>query len=379
LKSTLVPTFKACFEAYWLLWFGNSNTYSVVSTEFKLLLESYFSADSVSHFKTTIAEEDANTDIEALMDTIQHYLNHCNQVSAQTPLASSVQDPLSHPILKHYKIGTKTFAVNVDSELVLQIIHPAIAHLSLPATAHNVDTSFVIYQKEAYLYLFKDKKLLSQALKKDYHQIQGKFIMHLLCDLHNKPETDWIGTFHGSTITDGHASMLFVGESGKGKSTLCALLTAHGFDLLADDVSPLLSENQCIYHNPLALSIKKGAFDLLQPLISNFEELPAVNFKTSKGPIKYVPRPTPKKSHYPCKAIILVNYTPKAETLLESVSIKTVLETLIPESWLSPNPLHAKQFINWLETLHFYRLTYSDTQTMIQTVSELFKTFKKPQ
>ena len=96
--------------------------------------------------------------------------------------------------------------------------------------------------------------------------MQGKFIMQLLCTIHDKEEKDWISTFHGSTITDGNSSILFVGESGKGKSTLCALLTANGFDLLADDVSPLLSHNKCIYHNPSAISIKEGAINVLQQL-----------------------------------------------------------------------------------------------------------------
>ena len=84
-----------------------------------------------------------------------------------------------------------------------------------------------------------------------------------------------------------------------------------------------------------------------------------------------------KKDHYPCDAIILVNYKHKSETLLESVSIKTLLETLIPDSWLSPNPLHAKQFLDWLETLEIYKLTYSDTQSVTKTVSKLFKHLNK--
>lgn len=376
MRYLIAPTFEAYFGDYWLLWFASANRYSVVTTAFKSLLDLFLDSDSALDFKSQLdtEEEDANT----LVERLQHYLNDCNAVLSATEADKAVLDRSTDPILKHYKLHSKTVAVYYDSEAVLSIIHPAIAHLSVPTSDKAIDTSFDIYIENDSLCLFKDAQLLRRVPKMDYHHIQGKFIMHLLCTFHNKVETDWIGTFHGSTITDGNAAVLFVGQSGKGKSTLCALLAAHGFDLLADDLSPMLSKNQCIYHNPLALSIKKGSFEVLQPHIPHFKDLPTVNSNKSKGQMTYVPCAYPKKTHYPCKAIILVNYIPKAATQLQEINIKTALETLIPESWLSPNPLHAKQFMAWLETVEFYQLSYSDTQSVTQEVSSLFKAFQKP-
>jgi len=48
------------------------------------------------------------------------------------------------------------------------------------------------------------------------------------------------------------------------------------------------------------------------------------------------------------------------------------LETLIPESWLSPNPKHAKQFLDWLQTLAFYEITYSDTESVLKEIKTIF-------
>ncbi len=322
-------------------------------------------------FEAQIVLEDKTSDPTPIAQTLNTYLNSCNKSRASLKQTSIKIDVSHRSIVKYYSIRGKVIEIYYDSELVLKTIHPALAYLSVEATASPAIT-FDIYIKEKQLYLFKNEALICCVPQRDYHLIQGQFIMHLLCLMHHKLETDWIGTFHGSTITDGNSSILFVGASGKGKSTLCALLASSGFDLLADDVSPMLSESNNMYYNPSAISIKEGAFSLLQPLVADFKDLPVIQFNKSKGLIKYMPCKAPKKDFYPCRAIILVNYKAKSETQLESVSIKTLLETLIPESWLSPNPIHAKAFLDWLDTVCIYQLTYSNTTSVTQEVSQLF-------
>ena len=376
MNNSLAPTYKTLFGEYWVLWYAVSNSYSIVDCSFKTLLDYYLQSDTLDAFKAKVIIDDPVSNPDAIAETICNYLDDCNKSSSPLKDNPLVIDTSNRRILKQYVIKGKTIKIYFDSELVLKTIHPSLAHLEIEPIA-SAQTTFDIYLKNGKLHLFKDEHLISCVPKRDYHLMQGKFIMHLLCTIHTKEEDDWVGTFHGSTITDGNASILFVGESGKGKSTLCALLTANGFSLLADDVSPMLSKNKNIYHNPCALSLKEGAFDVLQPLINNFEGLPIVKFNKTKGLIKYLPCPSPKKNYYPCHAIILVNYKNKAETILESVSIKSLLETLIPDSWLSPNPLHAKHFLDWLETLEIYKLTYSNTKSVTLEISELFKHHNK--
>jgi hypothetical protein len=374
LNASLAPTYNKCFGDYWVLWYSQSNRYSIVTEAFKTLLDDYFNTKSRSLFKAIISREASQMDSDSIINSIETYLKDCNQTTSALKDRFESIDTSNKHILKYYRFRDITFAIYVDSETVLNLIHPALAHLSTTAT-DTIDTTFDVYVKDDLLYLFKDEQLLTSVPKKDYHFIQGKFIMHLLCTIHNKQEEDWIGTFHGSTLTDGLNSILFIGESGKGKSTLCALLAHNGFDLLADDVSPMLSGTASIHHNPLALSIKAGAFKVLEPMVDGFGDLPTVTFNKSKGPIKYVSCPPPNKDHYPCKAIVLVNYQDNSDTQLEELSIKTILETLIPDSWLSPNPRDAKQFLDWLETVNLYQLTYSDTDSVTREVSKVFKTF----
>lgn len=371
MNTNLAPTYKKLFGEYWVLWYAVSNSYSIIKPEFKLLLDTYLESNTKVEFSTSISNNISVSESESVSETLFNYLKNCNHPFSHIKTPSIVLDTSLRKISKQYTFEGKTIQIYYNSELVLKTIHPALAYYSLKSKNQALAT-FDIYLKNDDLYLFKDEQLISQVSKHNYHLIQGKFIMQLLCALHDYEESNWIGTFHGSTITDGNSSILFVGESGKGKSTLCALLAANGFNLLADDVSPILSKDKHIYYNPSAISIKKGAFNLLQPLVNNFENLPIIKFNKTKGDLKYLPCAKPEKNHYPCNTIILVNYKPNSITKLEKVSVKTILETLIPDSWLSPNPKHAQQFLDWLTELEMYQLTYSNTNSVATEISKLF-------
>ncbi|WP_179004907.1 hypothetical protein [Winogradskyella forsetii] len=377
MNNSLAPAYKKLFGEYWVLWFEVSNSYSIIEPKFKLLLESYLESNSKADFLDTISNDMSVSESNSVSETLFSYLNSCNEPYNSANIPSTVLNTSQRNISETYTFEDKSIQINYDSELVKKTVHPALANYCKASSNNNILATFDLFLENDELLLFQDEKLISSASKHSYHIIQGKFIMHLLCTLYNNLETDWIGTFHGSTITDGNLSILFIGDSGKGKSTLCALLVANGFQLLADDVSPLLSKDQHIYYNPSAISIKKGAFELLEPLVNDFENLPIVKFNKTKGDLKYMPCVKPNKDHYPCTAIISVNYKPNSKTKLEKVSVKTILETLIPDSWLSPNPLHANQFLDWLGQLEFYQLTYSDTQSVTTEIAKLFKQLNK--
>ena len=363
------------FGSYWVLWYKTSNSYSVVDDDFKHLLYDYLECASFDAFKSKVASVDSSIDANAIAKNLQSYLEQCHTEHGSDELPSTDFIVSKRKISKQYAFKDKAFQVNFDSDLVKKTIHPSIAHLE---TENNVSPSviFDIYIESDQLCLFKNEVLVRIVPKQNYHFIQGKFAMELLTFIHDSEESDWLGTFHGSTLSDGENSILFIGASGKGKSTLCALLTAKGFELVADDVSPMLGADSHIYHNPSAISIKKGAFSLLRPLVNGFDELPDTVFNKTKGVIKYLPCKDPNKDHYPCRAIIMVNYTKDSDTTLELHSIKEALETLIPESWLSPSSLHAKTFLDWLSKTPVYQLTYSDTEGVTKEITKCFNRFK---
>jgi hypothetical protein len=372
LNQQLAPTYQYLFGDYWVLWFAKSNSYSVINASFKRLLDGYLKAKHLKEFENFCKSLEINEDPHTLAVQIKNYLISCQNTDNKRIEYTTTFDNAHRHITKYYRIKDKQFEIHYDSELVLKTIHPPIAHLE-SNHSNSTDIVFDIYLHESHLCLFKNDQCITCVPKRDYHLIQGKFIMQLICSLYDNEESDWIGTFHGSTITDGNTAILCIGASGSGKSTLTSLLALSGFDLLSDDVSPLLAKNEQLYHNPLAVSVKSGSFDVLQPLFPEINKIESINFNPSKGPLKYIPFSAPAKLSFPCKTILLVNYKSNTETKLENVSVKTLLEVLIKDTWLSPNPKHARQFLEWLKGMTFYQLTYSNTLDVIDTVSKIFR------
>ena len=372
--SHLAPTYQRLFGEQWVLWFASSNRYSVVDLSFKGCLDAYLASDTPDGFDSEITSHINNSSAKDLAATLYNYLNQCHSTTQTVEETAIDLDTSKRCITKYYHFNGVDFKIHFDCELVVKTIHPSIAYLEIDQFAQaKAPTVFDIYLKDDLLQLFKDGSLVKKVPKRDYHLIQGKFIMELLCSLTQTKESDWIAALHGSTVADGNAAIMLIGESGKGKSTLTALLAASGFQMVADDVSPLHYKTRHIYNNPAAISIKAGAFSVLEAYIANLDGIAPVVFNIRKGPIKYVPFPRPSKPHYPCNTIVLVDYKTDAKAQLEKIDIATVLETLIPDSWIAPDKPKAKAFLDWLERVSTYRLTYSKTADAITQISELFQ------
>jgi len=185
-----------------------------------------------------------------------------------------------------------------------------------------------------------------------------------------------MATFHASTISNKEEAIMIIGGSGNGKSTLSAVLMAHGFDLLADDFTPMLAKNQHLYRFPAAISIKKGAFALIGGLFDGFDALESEVSTSKHTTVKYLPPSKPFKSskkHFECRKLVMVKYTSDVKSELRECSPEKILQTFIPDSWISPKPEHSKQFLDWLKDLKLYELTYSDNDFAVAKFKELFE------
>jgi len=372
LNNHLAPTLKYNYGDYFLLWFASSNTYNIVDSNFDMLLELYFSSDSIETLKSDLLDSKllSSDQVEETLTTIHKYLTDCNYHNTNEQNIEPPFPKKATPICKHIQVLDKKIKLYFDSEIVQKTIFPALAHLQID-TEITEDIHFSFFLHEGYLYMLQDNAFVIKVPKLDYHLLQGKFIFKLLCEIHNKQDSDWVGTFHGCTITKNDRALFITGVSGKGKSTLSTLLASSGFGLLADDVSPLLAKDLNLYYNPSAVSIKTGSFNILKSYVKNFDAIKQVEFNASKGAIKYISFNPPKHKNYTCHAILLVNYKVNSETLLEEAQLPEVLNAFIADSWLSPSIEHAKHFMNWLSTLHFYKLTYSDTKNAIAIVNDI--------
>jgi len=377
MNSKLTPTFtQQVGDNYFILWFKTSNQYTVIDQTLMVLLKSYLGSRNKSEFNQTLLQLEINSDkIDAIYQELDLFLQECN-VNRPKQVIPDIQFNSSHRNLTRYYLINKTqIEIHYASEDLKKLIHPQIEHLSLTDATKKSDFVFDIYIKNHEMCLFKDQFIIGSYPLTNYHLLQGKFAMELVCSLNNNNESDWLGTFHASTVEQNNKGVMLIGDSGSGKSTFTALLTANGFNLVADDITPIMFKDQKVYGYPAAISIKSGAFETLDTLIPEFSRLKEVYINPYKGYVKYLP---PNNLNditkgYNCETIVVINYNKnQKDTLLEPIEIAEALNILIPESWLEPSERNAKQFLNWLQKLKCYKLSYSNNNEAINKFSELF-------
>lgn len=370
----LKPTFEHRFIDKWLLWFEKSNYYSFINLDLKHATEIFLSTESFKAFQEEIQNfKDYNgIDSHTLYEQIAAYLSQCNTnvAAVHENLKPLPFDGSCCRITKNYLINKWGIQINFDNEFTFDLLHHPIAHYNSEETSEQA-TCFYVYCKEDHIYLYKGEELLSCVSKTDFHYIQGKFSMHLLCIAHSNTESDWVGTLHASTVAYNNKAVMLIGDSGSGKSTLTAILTAYGFELVADDISPIDEKTATVGFNPNAISIKEGAFKILTNYHKTLADLPTVFLGAFKGKIKHLPLALPRMNLYPCNHIILVSYEAAVATKLETLPVDQALAILIPESWLSKQNKHAKVFIEWLSAIRFYKLIYSKNEEAVSVIKKL--------
>ena len=375
MKTDLSPKCIQKINETIILWFQRSNRYIIVSESIYTLINLFLNTDNKVDFIKTLFEttEIGNERCEELYLEISNFLEDANAQSDEDHYLHSLQEIPKANIERTYNFDGKLIRINFQSERIESLIHPQITH-HLTHHTTSFDAEFDIFKTLDTLYLFKNKSFVGSYNTQSFHLLQGKFALELTNTIHNTQLNKWIATFHASTITNNSEAIMIIGDSGNGKSTLSALLMAHGFDLLADDFTPLY-EDMNLYRYPSAISIKKGAFSLLESKISDFNSLKIHTNGPKKVNLKYLPQnqnANSKTSHFPCNKIVYVKFDKTKQSELNPISVEKILKTLIPDSWISPNEVHALSFLNWLKQVQCYELRYSDNDFAMTKFKTLF-------
>jgi hypothetical protein len=378
LKNIFSPKHITQLSNSWVLWFETSNQYLVISNSTKVLLDVFLHSESEQDFekRLTASLNHSQKKSKAYYTELSEFLNAANTNPKLDATDHQIEMPMLNTsyIVETYGFGKISLAVNYGSVAIQNLIHPQWAHATV-LEGEIASAVFDILQMDHHLYLFRNQTYIGHYAVTDYHLLQGQFALQLINSLYNKNESDWIATFHASTVCNDKEAIMIIGDSGNGKSTLAAVLMANGLDVLADDFTPLSAENQELYRFPSGISVKEGAFSTLKPMFQDFEQFPIYTSTSKNVKIKYIPPMADfgkAASHFPCKKIVMVNYDANAKSEMKTIRIEQVLETLIPESWLSPLASNSKLFLDWLKEVSCYELTYSDNGIAVSQFKKLF-------
>ncbi len=376
LKTDLSPKHIAKLDNNSILWFEPSNQYIVISDALWAIVARYLDCPTQKHFVSQL-----QSTYNISLKKAEVYYNEITEllISSNQKQEIELNNPKSllmsnQAIVEVYRFGNTTIKISFGSEKIRERIHPQWAHLATIQSG-SITFHFHLYNDLNHIYLFKNELYIADYPLTDYHLLQGQFALQIINSLYNKTESDWIATFHASTVCNDKEAIMIIGDSGNGKSTLAAVLMANGLDVLADDFSPLSAENQELYRFPSGISVKEGAFSTLKPMFQDFEQFPIYTSTSKNVKLKYIPPMADfgkAASHFPCQKIVMVNYDANAKSEMKTIRIEKVLETLIPESWLSPLASNSRLFLDWLKEVSCYELTYSDNSIAVSQFKKLF-------
>jgi len=354
----------------YLAWLRESNKYIVLDSNIlnlivkkKELSNSDFLYEIMNVLKVdSISAEKINNDISDLFIDF----NSVESDIPSLPLYPLISCEIDHFYSFNNVIIKVSFGC-LDSKF---LIHQKYQHLEVfNDNKYNVHYNVFIKDKKAFI--FNDKQLVGSWHENEMHEFQGKFSIEFLCSLYNRNEHDWMGVFHASTISKDNQSIMFTGDSGNGKSTLVSILMANGYNIIADDFTPILRSDMKTYCFPTAISIKEKSFDMIEsmyPVIAEFKEY---YINELKGNVKYLP-PITNKMNATCNSVVWVKYGKELDNKLEKISTENALQKFLPDAWISKNDINAKAFMKWVSNTNFYELKYSNNKKLISLVDSLF-------
>ena len=358
-----------------IVWLKKSNKYLVLNTNTLELIKKKSSLSSKDFL--TLITESLNVDV-SIAKKINKDISELLLEAKEFELEQNIKYP--NPIkpcqlINYYSFNNTIIKVGFDSEETKSLIHQKYRHLAINHV-NSYDVEYAIFNSGDTLFIYKNNQIVGSWDSTQLHEFQGKFSMELICSFYNKTEHDWMGVFHASTISKNNRSIMFTGDSGNGKSTLVSILMANGYNVIADDFSPVLRTDFKTYCFPSAISIKEKSFNLIEQLYPNFINYNEYYINELKGNVKYLP-PISKETSANCTNVIWVKYTEGIESSMKKVSIQDALKKILPDAWISNKEVNAKAFLKWIEKTAFYELNYSDNNKLIDIINSCFLDLKK--
>lgn len=360
-----------------IIWFESSNKYLVLENTAAAILKKLNKGMAVLEIATSLSKKIAvplAQTIDFILDLEKRIYKHKSDIESETAGDSiGIKFPKTFNYVRHYKVNNIVFKVSYLTERELSLVHPKFIHLVID-NPKKIDYEFDVFTQNKITYLFVEKELIGGWSNKDIHYFQGKLSMQLVQKINQKEEDEWIGVFHASALGNGEKAILFLGDSGNGKSTSLALLQAHGFNCIADDFVPIDLKNLEVYSFPAAISVKKNSLKTLLPLYPELGDATEYNLKQLNKIVRYL-KPNNKdfSTHLPCRDLVFIKYKKNTGISCDKISKIAAFQQLVPDAWLSPRKENAKVFLDWFENLNCFQLTYSDTDQLVNKVSKLFK------
>lgn len=259
---------------------------------------------------------------------------------------------------KTYLFGNKTVELRYGSNKILLMIHPNFKHLEVTDNSRQPDARLDLLEMSNQLVLCRNGITLNRFKENKASFFKGSVLKQLYSEMYNKKPEEWMVTVHAAGIAKADKAVLFAGNSGVGKSTITAMLKANGYKVLTDDFSAIDTKGRG-YRFPAAISVKNGS---IEPLSAYFPSLKRIkpdgpgHLNKSNIPV-YAGK---FEKGYSVNKVVFIRYDDSVPLRISPLSFEEAIPMILKESWIQPSTPNIIHFYNWLSTIQFYKLRYSN-------------------
>ncbi len=285
------------------------------------------------------------------------------------PGASSVPPPptdLSAAFSRYYRLNGKNIRVILRHPDLVSEIAPRLEPL-LADVQSNPDVTLQASASESGYHIFRGPTCIAT----EDHPTGARIVLLQEFVRSTQSSDEWVAILHAGACGTKDCCILFSGASQSGKTTLTAALMHAGFVFYTDDSAPLEAESYTVPRMPFSLMIREGSWPVLLPRLPELAESP-IQVRWGQNVRFVAPRNPNHTTPAKVSAIVFSRFQPGAGTGIERLD---TLETLVrlKESgfWVKHSKESIARFLDWLESLPCYTLTYSDLDEAIATVRTL--------
>jgi hypothetical protein len=300
----------------------------------------------------------------------QLHTSFCEPQDPSIPL-SEMPGHTGSTIVKTIVVEGKRIRISFGDSTLVSRIYPMFSHLESSFSDDITQLYLEVFRREQRLYLKVNMQEGYTWGLRELHRLKGELYMQIINLIHDKVRDNWMGVIHASSVFREGQAIMFPARPGKGKSTLAALLIAHGCSLVSDDFTPLAAADGRIYPFPGSISVKPGSLPVLGPY---FPELSLSFTKQNSGPHENPAWITPRSrkgmaNHgLQVRGIIFVNYDEQHGCDLVPADPLSGFNELLGESWLATDGSKAEQFMDWFFTVPCYSLNYGNSKKAVESL-----------
>ena len=337
----------------------SSNKFLIFENLYIDLLNQFFSL-SKNGFENYVLKNFPNSNPNNIYLELKELLLKSYLIPPKTEYCSEI--PKNLQTFK-FKLGEISFTINYDD---IEVVNTVIGQL------FHLHDNNIINPKNYYVFKTNDRYFLKNSNENlgswkndEIHFLTGKLLSLIMCDFHKVEEKKWAGFLHASTICKDNKAFIVIGESGDGKSTCSAVLCKHGYNLVADDITPINREGK-VGNFPNSISIKTSSFNKIKDLYSHKK----INYvtNTKKGKIRYL-NPSGLINFTPntlsCFDIVKIKYDEKKKNSIRQVKLKDILPIIINDSYFPSSVKSVKSLMNWLINCNYYNINYNNDSILV--------------